>query len=123
MAFVEATVVLFKCDKTGKSYGVRLEKTSNDDWVRTWAFPVEDIQEKYENYEKQAVSGSFRCTDEFPGCPYCGTDGFIKCSCGKITCWRNDNEEENFAKCLWCGFSGKINVSNNNTFDISGSSF
>lgn len=121
MAFVEATVLLFKCDRSQSSYGVRVEKSSDGDWWRTWAFPVDFKQEKNENYAQQKVVGNFNFTEEFEGCPHCGGYGFMACGgCGKISCWREDLT--NPVTCQWCGVKCEVSTSTDK-FDASGSSF
>lgn len=121
MAFVNATVILFKCDKACKSFGVRVEEDSDKDWVRTWAFPVDSNTEKNENYSKQQVIGNLYYTSEYCGCPYCQTNRFVKCNtCDKITCFGDDRN--GVFKCGWCGISGKV-VDTTDKFDVSGNSF
>jgi hypothetical protein len=39
MTEINATVVLEKCSKTKKLYGMRVEQRGRD-WVRTWTFPI-----------------------------------------------------------------------------------
>ncbi len=121
MAFVNATVLVFRCDKTGQSYGVRVQKMSNGDWVRTWSFPLQEEAIQFEKYEKQKIVGNFDCTEEYQGCPYCGAFGFVKCgSCGKISCYRKDMKE--FFTCQWCGDSGGVSEAKDG-FDVAGSGF
>ena len=121
MALVDATVILMKCDKTHKSYGVRVQKTSNGDWERTWAFPVDDQVAKKENYEKKSVVGNLFCTEEYPGCPYCHTTGFIMCGrCTKLTCYRDDLDGK--FRCEWCGATGVVQTAEDK-FNLSGNSF
>jgi hypothetical protein len=93
-----ANVMLLKCVKNGRSYGVRVEKRGND-WVSTWAFPIADKKAKSEGYDKVTIVGSLDPVDEFPGCPHCGDSGFFQCSCGKMTCY----SDQSSIKCPWCG--------------------
>jgi len=93
-----ANVMMAKCAKSGQSYGVRVEKRGND-WVSTWAFPISDKKAKNEGYDKVSIVGSLDGVDEFPGCPYCGSDGFFQCRCGKMTCYKDQKS----LKCPWCG--------------------
>jgi hypothetical protein len=99
MALVEASVITTKCGKSGKIYGIRVEK-SGDDWIRTWAFPIKDDVAKREGYDKNIIRGSLRCTDEYPGCPYCGGKSLLLCqNCSRVSCY----EDETPAHCPWCG--------------------
>ncbi len=118
MAFVEATILLFKCPSHQKHYAVRVEKVGND-WVRTWAFPTTEKRAKNENYDKQQVVGSLNATSEFPGCPYCRMDGFMKCSCGKLSCYHQEMGDE--VVCPWCHQSGKLTTATQ--FSVDGDSF
>ena len=33
-------VAMVKCGKVHRTYGIRLEKNGNNDYVGTWAFPI-----------------------------------------------------------------------------------
>lgn len=68
----EAVVVLCKCGKTHKTYGIRTEKTLGKRWNMTWAFPIKESTGKREGYDKTSISGDVVMTSEYPGCPYCG---------------------------------------------------
>lgn len=121
MPFKDATVILFKCDKSRKSFGVRVEKEKNNDWGRTWAFPVDDKTEKNENYAQQKVVGNLYYTEEYCGCPYCKTTGFMMCGkCKKITCY--DDDRGGISTCQWCGQECKISTATDK-FNVSGTNF
>lgn len=52
------------------------------------------------------VRGSFGTMAEYPGCPSCGADGFVRCGgCGQLSC--QDGTWELFT-CPVCGNQGKI---------------
>ena len=114
---LNATVVLGKCPKTKKLYGMRVEQRGKD-WVRTWAFPIDEQKAKHEGFDANKVTGSMNAVDNYPGCPHCGSMGFVQCSCGKISCW--SNVESKFT-CPWCGQSGEVHVADK--FDVSGGGF
>jgi hypothetical protein len=114
---LNATVVLGKCPKTKQLYGMRVEQRGKD-WVRTWAFPVDEQKAKHEGFEANKVTGSMNAVDDYPGCPHCGTSGFVLCSCGKISCW--SNEETKFT-CPWCGQSGEVTAAE--SFDVKGGGY
>jgi hypothetical protein len=116
---LNATVVLARCDKTKRLYGMRVEQRGND-WVRTWAFPIDEQKAKNEGFEANKVSGSMQAVDDYPGCPHCGTNGFVLCSCGKISCW-NGGEGTNTHTCPWCGQTSKGQDATN--FDVKGGGF
>ena len=115
---MEANIMLIKCGKEKKVFGVRVQKTESNDWVRTWAFKINNKQATNEGYDKTPIQGSLMATAEYPGCPYCRTSGFFKCGkCGKINCFNN----EEIVTCNWCGNSGPTTTAEH--FDIEGSKF
>lgn len=106
----EANVILSKCEKTAKTFGIRVEKRNND-WFRTWAFPIKDDVAKREGFDKIVLNGSFLADPEFPGCPYCKADSFFICSCGKMSCC--DLNRGNVVTCHWCGTKCELTVAEN----------
>lgn len=101
----EAVVVLCKCGEHHKTYGIRMEKRGRDDWVCTWAFPIKEDAAKREGYDNSFVQGNISFTEEYPGCPYCGRDGWTVCSCGHLSC---TIVEDGSFTCEWCGDQGPI---------------
>lgn len=100
---INAKVVLCKCRKSKGFFGIRIEERKND-WVRTWAFKINEDKAKQEGFEKTKISGSMVPTPEYPGCPYCGAIGIAQCSCGRLFCGPG---ESNMAVCPWCGQKGE----------------
>ena len=100
---MEATVILAKC-KQGQIYGIRVQKMEDNDWWRTWSFPIKELQAAREGYDTTNIHGNLYATPEYPGCPYCESKTFVRCDCGKITCWGG----ELFMSCSWCGKSGTV---------------
>jgi hypothetical protein len=82
---LNAKVLMAKCSKTKKALGIRLEERDGD-WVRTWAFEIDERKAKHEGFEANTVSGSMNADAAYPGCPFCGAQGFIQCGCGKTGC-------------------------------------
>lgn len=116
---MEASVIIQKCSKSNQFFGVRIQKTPNGDWVRTWAFPVKESYGKTEGFDKNNICGSMFATEEYPGCPYCEAYGFVQCGkCNKISCW--DGEES--PTCPWCGTVMR-NIVKGEKFDVLGESF
>ena len=115
---LEANVVVARCKRTKKMYGIRVEKRTDWTWYCTWAFPISEKGASNEGYGTTMISGKVDLDAEYPGCPYCGTIGWVSCGkCGKLTCWEND---ENF-ECSWCGATGVVTVSE--TFDLTGGGY
>jgi hypothetical protein len=86
----------------------------NKDWVRTWAFPIDEQKAKHEGFTANKVSGSMNAVDDYPGCPHCGAGGFVLCSCGKISCWGGGETKKH--TCPWCGKTSEVQEADN--FDV-----
>ena len=43
----EANVVLAKCRKSHRMYGIRIERRMNNVWYCTWAFPISETCLRY----------------------------------------------------------------------------
>ena len=115
----EANVVLAKCRKSHRMYGIRIERRMNNVWYCTWAFPISETSASNEGYGSTMISGRVETAPEYPGCPYCGARGWVNCgNCGKLTCWGND---EKYFTCTWCGNSGEVTAAE--TFDLQGGGY
>lgn len=101
---VNANIVLAKCRTQDELYGMRVEERDGD-WMRTWAFPMNQEMADREGFSRMALSGSFYETEEYPGCPYCGGSRFIVCAeCKKISCYH----ESEGGVCRWCGYTAEV---------------
>ena len=117
---LSATVVLAKCTKTNKLYGMRAEQRG-DDWVITWAFPIDEQKAKREGFTDNKISGSLKPVDGYPGCPHCGAmEWFLDTSyhCGKMSCWDGGATTHT---CPWCGQT--YGVQRINKVDVSGGGY
>ncbi len=113
----EASVILSQC-KDQRLYGIRIEKRDGD-WVRTWAFPLEEDTAEKEGFDKTSFTGSFYTDDEYPGCPYCGAKKCFVCgNCGKVSCYDGSDHVE----CGWCGAKGQAK-SDEGALDVTGGGF
>jgi hypothetical protein len=99
---LNAKVILARCSKTRKTFGIRIEQR-NGDWVRTWAFPIDEHKAKREGFDAETVSGSLKAVSGYPGCPHCGGIPVAPCSCGKIFCAKDWAGKEMELTCPWCG--------------------
>jgi hypothetical protein rflaF_15811 len=117
---VEASVIVMKCGITKKLSGVRVQKMEDGDWYRTWAFPLKEKTASREGYSQTQIHGSLRKTDDYPGCPHCGSKGFYLCyKCNKVVCW---NGIDSNGVCPWCGIVySSINIVD--SFDVNTKSF
>jgi hypothetical protein len=116
---LNAKVVMARCSKTKKSFGIRVEQRGKD-WIRTWAFKMDEQSAKHEGFDANTITGSMNATLDFPGCPYCQDMGFVLCGkCKKIGC--SGGIADNQYNCPWCGYSGELSVAE--SFDVSGGSY
>ena len=97
---MEAAVIMAKCPKTKRSYGIRVQKMEDQDWWRTWAFEINDRRAAKEGYDSTTIEGNLYATNEYPGCPYCGSKTVFHCTCGKLSCGGRIGEKHT---CPWCG--------------------
>ncbi len=107
MKKIEAHIVLSRCPQNAKKlYGIRMER-NGERWDLTWAFVIHENKAKSEGYDKTELNGVFTPTDNYNGCPYCGTKKFMHCPrCSKITCYHG----EEYATCAWCGMTGRTQI-------------
>lgn len=106
MKRVEATVILSKCSKTHKTYGIRAEKKEDGKWHLTWIFKIDDEKAKKEGYQNTKVFGDILVDDTYRGCPYCETMYTSVCDrCGMLSC-RDPHDTK--MVCGWCGSVGEI---------------
>jgi len=99
---MEASVILSKCSVHNRTFGIRIEKR-NSDWVRTWAFKIDEAEARREGFDKTTITGTLDKCHDYPGCPYCGEiSGFVLCGCGKLSCW---NPGRKSIICYWCGMN------------------
>lgn len=117
---MEANILLIRCAKAKRAFGVRIQKMKDGDWWRTWAFKISEKSASSEGYEKNNVQGNLYETEEYPGCPHCGTKGFVQCNkCHKLTCWNG----ETVLNCQWCGNVMDNIVTATEKFNVSGDKF
>jgi len=119
---LNAKVIMARCSKTKKSFGIRIEQRGRD-WVRTWAFPIDERKAKREKFDANTVTGSMEAVDEYPGCPHCGDMKFVQCVCEKISCMGGICDYGDHAEltCPWCGYKGELENADN--FDVSGGGY
>lgn len=74
---MRAEVILMKCPESKKIFGVRTEER-NGDWVRTWAFKVNERTAANEGFDKTIIRGNLYADDDYNGCPYCKAINFVR---------------------------------------------
>jgi len=118
---LNAKVIMARCSKTKRSFGIRIEQRGND-WVRTWAFPLDERAARREGFEANTITGSMGADEYYPGCPHCESPGFTQCGCEKIGC-SGGVEKRGKAEiytCPWCGDTGELQEAD--SFAVSGGS-
>lgn len=96
---MKASVILQKCAKTKKLFGIRVQEMEDGEWYRTWAFPIDEERAAQEGYQNTQIKSFLPAAAEYPGCPYCGSMGFFYDSnCGRISCYDGGST----ATCPWC---------------------
>lgn len=111
----EANVVMAKYKSSKKSFGIRIEKRTNNIWYCTWTFKLSEQAGSNEGYGSTMISGRVDVDSEYLGCSYCGGNAWVSCgNCGKLTC---NNCESYIFTYTWCGQSGELQSAE--TFDLS----
>lgn len=115
---MEAKVLMLRCETHKRPFGVRVQKEGND-WLLTWAFEIDEHIAAKEGFSSQStLKGKFIITEDYPGCPHCGSTGFFTCgNCGKVSCWSGSE----VTKCSWCSNKSKVRIASN--FEIEGGGF
>ena len=102
-------VVLSKCARTKKTYGMTFIKEKNrlgEYWELIWGFPISEAMAGREGYDKTEITGDIRFGAEYRGCPHCGSPSYVKCgTCHKISCW---NGSDQTVHCPWCDTTSEI---------------
>lgn len=101
----KAVIALCKCGESHKAFGVRFEQMTESSWTYTWAFKINEKSAKREGYDATVINGNIEPSDDYPGCPYCGSKYFMICGCGKLNC---NILIGNKATCNWCGETGTV---------------
>jgi DNA-directed RNA polymerase subunit RPC12/RpoP len=119
---LKAKVIMARCSKNKRSFGIRIEQRGRD-WVRTWAFPMDERKARREGFDANTVTGSMNADDEYPGCPYCGSMGFVQCGCEKIGCSGGVRDYGDYGEytCPWCG--DEIELQHADSFDVTGGGY
>lgn len=96
---MKATVILQKCSHTNKLFGIRVQEMEDGEWYRTWAFPIDESRARQEGYQNTHIMSRLPATGDYPGCPYCSSQGFFyDCNCGRISCYHGESQ----LTCPWC---------------------
>jgi transcription elongation factor Elf1 len=120
---LKAKVIIARCSKNKKCFGIRIEQREKD-WVRTWAFPIDERKAKREKFDANTITGSFKSDNEFPGCPHCGSVDLVQCGgCEKLGCVGNirGNSYSTVYICPWCGVECQIQTVN--SLNVSGGDY
>ena len=121
----EAFVTMGVCSKTNQPFGITVDRadTKHKEYVFVWAFKINAAQAHREGYDTKTVRGSITIDNEYPGCPYCGSDNMAKCTCGKTFCFKFPEYKTKSIRltCPWCGQVGMYNAAE--TLQVQGGGF
>lgn len=97
---MRATVILQKCTKTRKIFGIRVQEMEDGEWYKTWSFPIDEESANREGYSRNQITSMLPALEDYPGCPYCGTKGtFLDTNCGnRLSCYYGGTT----FTCPWC---------------------
>jgi hypothetical protein len=95
---LQVAVIMSRCRRDSRDFGIRLEHKTEGKWIADWAFGIEAAAAKREGYDQTTISGIFEVDAKYPGCPYCESSSFFKCDCGKVACW----DQNEYVTCPWC---------------------
>jgi predicted RNA-binding Zn-ribbon protein involved in translation (DUF1610 family) len=118
-----AKVIIARCSKTQKTFGIRIEERGNG-WVSTWAFPIDERKAKHEGYSDTSTVALSGQDDNFPGCPHCGDKNIVQFGgCKKIGCGGGSRKGLIFTEiiCPWCG--EKNVLQNGGSLNVSGGGY
>lgn len=99
-------IVMARCSRSRRDFGIRFEEKARGQWMADWAFAIKEKAAKKEGYDHSAITGAFGFDIGYPGCLYCYARSVFKCTCGKVACW---DGETRIALCPWCGSAIKLN--------------
>ena len=112
-------VVMAACYRTKQPWGITLEKKGNYCEFQ-WAFKISKEKSHHEGYDKNKFHGEVRFSEDYPGCPHCGTKNFYQCGkCKTIICMPDDIGEK--ATCPCCGYVAGFKTVEK--FDLSGGGY
>lgn len=98
-------IMTARCRATRQLFGPRFEEVQAGSWVADWAFVLNETVSRREGYDRATITGQFGFDAAYPGCPYCGATSLVKCGCGKVSCW---DQQDRTVTCPWCGDRGEI---------------
>jgi hypothetical protein len=102
----KVVIIMARCSRSKKSFGIRMEDKLAGQWSADWAFAMKEDAAKREGYDKSDISGNFSIDDTYPGCPYCEQLSFVKCGkCEKVSC---GGEQGSTHVCPWCNNNAQI---------------
>lgn len=101
-------IVLARCSKTGDLFAMRLTEVVSQEWLCDAAFAISEEEAEAKGYDAHQIKnlrGVFGNSDDYPGCPHCGNEGTMVCSCGRAGC--HDGHTA-FYDCQWCARRGQM---------------
>lgn len=96
-----AVIVMARCRRTRRSFGIRVQEEAPGRWIADWAFSIDQEAADREGYgQSEEIRGSFSFASTYPGCPHCHAPSVFVCLCGAVACW---DGESRTVTCPSCG--------------------
>ena len=93
-------IVMATCSRRRAPFGIRYEEMERGLWAATWAFRVKESYGKKERCDRNSIQGSIQVLPDYPGCPYCESQGIFLCGrCNKVGCWDGRSTEVTCPNC------------------------
>ena len=92
-----------RCEKCGKDFHIRYDLAADNRWVMTYGLK-ELPRGSHSNNSDSSVDISNSRTGPQYKCPWCGSKSYVRCGCGKITCYDGSGH----SKCAYCGSYGEV---------------
>lgn len=103
---MRAEIVTARCAGDGSLYGMRMQEADRGTWLYTWTFRLREQTAEREGYGGGEIAGTLEMAPEWPGCPHCRSESFVRCgACGKVTCHATSGGS---FRCRWCDNRGEI---------------
>ena len=96
-----AQVLLCRCIKNKKLFGITLEKRTGNDWEMIYSYPIDEQHMKSERFDQNQITAAMYLSSMFLGCPFCRCKSFFQCGiCDRINCNGDSNSVP--VECAWC---------------------
>lgn len=97
--------VRLACSRTRTAMMARFVRAETGTWDLTGASPHGSVAQFQAEHVAHEVTGPFGISPEYPGCPQCRADSYVKCGvCARLSCWQSGT----LSTCGWCGNTAPV---------------